>query len=129
MLIQFDLGDWSEDGHGKTLTLIVESNCTVEQLHALYAAATSRLGWALDEHVCNEYEEHGISADNLSFLEDLGYVAPEGFDPSWVTAKDVFDMFTAVLHSEDPEATLVQVELPAFFRSGPGAFQLGYGTF
>jgi len=52
------LGDWSDDGHGKTETFIVESNKPVDEAREAYFEAVKKTGIDFGEQVCRDYEDN-----------------------------------------------------------------------
>lgn len=75
MLFQIVLGDWSDDGHGKTGTYIVtipdNLNLTHQQLSDNYAKNSEALGFSAD-NLFSEYEEYAINRDKVEKLEKAG---------------------------------------------------------
>jgi hypothetical protein len=75
MLFQIVLGDWSDDGHGKTGTYIVtipdNLNLTHQQLSDNYAKNSEALGFSAD-NLFSEYEEYALSEDKVEKLKKAG---------------------------------------------------------
>ncbi len=92
------LGDWSDDGHGKTDLVIIESNLDKEEIWAAYRKASKKLGFKLVEDVCADYEEGGISQDYLKTLIENGLNIEKVFDTD-------YDLKEAkkVLEGDDPD--------------------------
>lgn len=72
-LYQFNvnIGDWSDDGHGKTDTFLFESNYPVDHLQKAYKKSVKTTGLELSD-VCREYEEDKINEDDFAKLKKLG---------------------------------------------------------
>ncbi len=58
------MGDWSDDGHGKTSNYLVDivSDHTVEQLQDNYKANCEKWGHSL-KNVCDDYEDWSLPED------------------------------------------------------------------
>lgn len=54
------VGDWSNDGHGQTETLVIESNLSHEEIEAAYAKGVKEFGLDVARELCHEYEENTI---------------------------------------------------------------------
>lgn len=74
MLIQLVLGDWSNDGHGKTDSVFIESNLTAQQIQDAYVAAMNKLP-ALKclNTLAEDYEDSELSNDHITALREAGY--------------------------------------------------------
>lgn len=69
------LGDWSDDGHGKTETYLVELegvDVSDEVLNANYQAMTARVGVDLAD-VCADYEEYSAPLEFLEKVQEAGF--------------------------------------------------------
>lgn len=82
------LGDWSDDGHGKTETLILRlrgRDLSDEALSASYQARVAELGVDLAT-VCQDYEDSSIAEDFYEQLQEAGFTPRHedsmGFGPS-----------------------------------------------
>lgn len=76
-----ELGDWSNDGHGRTEKIIMTSNYPVENVCDAYLKAVKQSGVAVHAHsntrksfncLCEEYERNQFSWDEASGLEKIG---------------------------------------------------------
>ena len=68
-----DIGDWSNDGHGKCESKLIESNLTNEEAREAYFKAKEKLGKAYPEIVCQEYEDYLVDAEMLKELRAHGF--------------------------------------------------------
>jgi hypothetical protein len=68
-----DIGDWSNDGHGKCESKLIESNLTHEEAREAFFKAKEKLGKSYPEEICHEYEDHSVTADMLDELKGHGF--------------------------------------------------------
>jgi hypothetical protein len=61
-------GDWSNDGHGKTNTISIKSNLSVEDIEGAYKKGCKIVKFDLSEDCCSQYEEGAITDDILKKL-------------------------------------------------------------
>jgi len=81
------LGDWSDDGHGKSDKILMEVNKTVKEVQEAYKASCALTGLSFNHNedytngklqktrkhrICTEYEDSEISSETLEILEELG---------------------------------------------------------
>ena len=130
MLIRFDLGDWSWDGHRVSVCFVVESNRSTQQIADAYHRACRETGLVLHDRVCGRYEDHAIRTEDLNLLRQLGYVPSESFNPEYVEIEDIFAMFVTMVRHGDPEIIIEEVKADSFFIPGTPdrSFHLGYGA-
>ena len=130
MLIQFDLGDWSWDGHKVTFTVVAESSHSAQEVADAYQRACRRFDFVLHDRVCGLYEEYAIGPAELQFLQSLGYTPAPDFDPAYVKPADMFAMFVTMVQAGDPSITMTVITPEPFFIPGTPdrSFHLGYGA-
>lgn len=80
--ISLVLGDWSDDGHGKTDIVTIESNFTPAKIKKAYKKGTELVGVDLTEDVCSEYEEHQMTPEHYEVFKASG-VLGDLSDESW----------------------------------------------
>lgn len=92
------LGDWSDDGHGKTDIFIINSNLDSEEILAAYKKASKKLGFKFMDDVCADYEDNSIPIDYLKKLIESGLQLDQVFTSD-------YDLKRAkkVLEDEDSE--------------------------
>lgn len=74
MRIKFNIGDWSNDGHGRNQTTIIESNHPVETLQDAYLKSCEDLGFQFHRITGDE------PADQIEMLVDYqDGLIPRGF--------------------------------------------------
>jgi len=66
------LGDWSDDGHGKSDKILVNVSHNVEQVRKAYEKSCKTLGFDIGE-VCSDYEENTVSEKVMDILKTLNY--------------------------------------------------------
>jgi hypothetical protein len=73
--INFAIGDWSGDGHGRNNYTLVESNQSVEVVREAFfdAQEVTGINWEHDSGLCNEYGESALSKDMVKKFSKLGY--------------------------------------------------------
>ncbi len=86
-LINFSIGDWSNDGHGKENQYVVESSLPGQDLREIYFKACEKLGVRLDggdtkgqtkwEPPCSEYEDGHFPIDIYNHLIEFGVKLPK----------------------------------------------------
>lgn len=74
MLYQINLvlGDWSDDGHGKTQTKTVRCNLTLEELEKAYIRGSEIVGFNLCDEVAVEYGDSTLEAPYVAMLKEHG---------------------------------------------------------
>lgn len=55
------LGDWSNDGHGKSSEILLESNKTVKDIQLTYKRSVKLTGVNFSKDVCGGYEDSKLS--------------------------------------------------------------------
>lgn len=71
-LVQVVVGDWSNDGHGRTETFFIRSSLNGSELARAHAAGSSIVGFSLKDDVCTGYENSLITKAQLLKLQELG---------------------------------------------------------
>ena len=71
--ISLTLGDWSDDGHGKTEVFVIKSNLTSTEIDDAYERGTKILGFDLSKDAAAEYEDSTISDTNVQILAANGF--------------------------------------------------------
>lgn len=65
-LIQLIVGDWSDDGHGKTDSVFVRSNLSVEETKAAFEKGDKNFKFS---SYCSEYEDSNLPKDLVEKLK------------------------------------------------------------
>lgn len=70
-LIRLEVGDYWEDGHGKSESIIIECNISRRYLEEAYKKGSELTGISLDKE-CSDYELNELSLETRSLLEVAG---------------------------------------------------------
>jgi len=144
-----DLGDPSNDGHGMTEKILVESNKTHKQILKAYKASCKKTGvsfnnnddftgidrnWEVADNyrLCTDYEDHGMHKEfeeiilqhGCTLLDDIEKYQGEYYLDS-KTFVELFMWFVS-LSLKDFEWNLIEEEKIPCVNKG---FQMGYGLF
>lgn len=71
------LGDWSDDGHGKSEKILIESNIEREILQEAYkkSVKSTGIGFNCNEKskikICAEYDDNKLTTNTFKILENL----------------------------------------------------------
>ncbi len=80
MKYKITVGDWSDDGHGKTETFIVDVvGASRKQMFDNYKRNVDRLGFD-PQNIANEYEDSYWPREAVEKLQEVGFPFPEEFD-------------------------------------------------
>ena len=82
MEIKLVVGDWSDDGHGKTEEFVIESNLTVKQVEKAYAKGAKKLGVDLKREVAVDFDTPVISKATLLKFYGQEKKIPDFYDLS-----------------------------------------------
>lgn len=74
---ELELGDWSDDGHGKTEDYLIHSNKPVEDVRESYFKAVGLTGINFGGEVCSDYGDGELDLDLYEKFKELGYVFDE----------------------------------------------------
>ena len=129
------LGDWSDDGHGKTKTLTVETNVPLEHIIKCYKESVEKyLDFSI--YVCAEYGDKSINKEQIELFESIGMdmsYYKEEFDEIYESCEiekedyiDLLLMFTNLSSDRKIEYSIVKDEFPEFTH---GSSTFGYGLF
>lgn len=140
---KLELGDWSNDGHGKYETFVFESNKCVEELREIYFINCQKYGKLL-ETTCGDYNEYTIGSDASDEFKQIGINLDLDYDEEmlieeriyYVNQDNFIDLFIQFmkLDSIDLQLELTKDPVPTFHFYGfdeknrhIGCF--GYGLF
>ncbi len=131
-LIQFTIGDWSQDGHNQYREFIVNSSHSLADVRAAYKKGVEETGIDLFE-ICNEYEEGTIPEEANSLFSHVeiyeGY-ADEGIMPS---VEEFFQAILKLIRIGNEEIKFDELEVQSFngFWEKESYFNnaFGYGLF
>lgn len=95
------LGDWSDDGHGKTDVVVIATNLDSDQFMEAYKKASKKLGFHFMDDVAADYEDRSLPTEYLQKLIDNGMELKEVFDS--------YEMKEAKAALKDPTAEKVSL--------------------
>lgn len=114
MLFSVVVGDWSDDGHGKTETFILDvtGHFTSDEIKEAYARAKARYGRGLED-VANRHEDSGVPVDWIEQMQEEGlFHVPNDYE--WAlgygrhdTPSSPEDLVHILIH-------MIKMELPDF---------------
>lgn len=61
-------GDWSNDGHGMTDSIFIESNLNHEDIEVAYKRGAKEIGLDFRNDVARQYEDHKMSQAQMDIL-------------------------------------------------------------
>ena len=70
--INLVLGDWSDDGHGKTETIVISTNLSKEEIEKGYKAGTKKVKKDFIKNYCSEYESNSMPFKDAKLFEKHG---------------------------------------------------------
>lgn len=71
--IELVLGDWSDDGHGKTLSTWFKTNLDQEQIEQAYQLGVIKIGVSICDDIAKEYQDSQISEEDAQKFVDAGF--------------------------------------------------------
>lgn len=107
-LINFELGDWSRDGHNISEKYTVKSNKPVTDVREAHFACCSKLGFDPGE-MCCEYEQFTLTESQFEQLLELKVIDAadkEVYDVEF-GPEDLLNIWLKLLMLADPELQLV----------------------
>ncbi len=135
-IIEFVIGDWSRDGHEKTVEYYIETSFSAEEIENIYAEAVDSLEFDLLDF-CNDYAENEISKEILDpVLLKINFDRKEIIDEDDLDSTDFeedpyyylwhdsyFEIYLAMIKYARPDIDLKRVEAKGQIQLG------GYGLF
>ncbi|PRY33860.1 hypothetical protein CLV58_1199 [Spirosoma oryzae] len=139
--LNLTIGDFSDDGHGKTQQVYLSSNYDRDYVRAAMWKALDKQG--LTEFPCTDYEDNLLSQEQL---RQLGIDKPlEAYESIYLTVDDgklemdsesITNLFIDFIQTHSPEIQLTVIKddsEPIFFcgpdQNGRRSLGLGYGLF
>ena len=121
--INFEIGDWSKDGHNESESIRVFSNHPVKRLREAHFQCPEKLGFDIGD-ICGEYEESSIDEDIIEALEDAGFDV-DSYDPEYPGTRNMIQLWVDILMFIDPELELT-LETPEELEKLPNMHFYGY---
>lgn len=66
------IGDWSDDGHGKTETFEIKSNLSKKEIEKAYQEGSKLVGFDMIKDICDSYEDSEFPKESYEKLVSLG---------------------------------------------------------
>jgi len=107
--IEFPIGDWSGDGHGKCDTYLATTPMSVQEVREAHFAAPSVLGFDIGD-ICKDYHESEIDE---SILEKISAVLPAWDNERMENTEALFILWISLLNLIDPRLMLTPIESDA----------------
>jgi hypothetical protein len=121
-----NIGDWSDDGHGKWEKILLESNLPVEDVQQAYKDSCKLTGVSFNHsenytgvkrdwqeqrkyEICTEYEESSIQPETLEILLKFG------FAEAFLNSEDCFNDDWKELYEKGESVYLGDCGLPSDF--------------
>ncbi|MBI2045281.1 hypothetical protein HYT23_04450 [Candidatus Pacearchaeota archaeon] len=138
-LIEFPVGDWSDDGHGRCDYYHVLSNKPINKVREAHFKAEETLGIDIGS-ICSNNEDSHLNPALAEKLKELGYcISKIGFPGVWddsiiLDSGDIFNIWTFLLSKIDPSLKLKRLDAPSisFYgkdKKGRYINTPGYGCF
>lgn len=135
--IRLTIGDWSDDGHGRTKDFIMNSNMPVEAVREAHFKIRKATGIDI-ENICSEYEEDEIDKETVEILKDMGFKFSNttGMGDGITNPEEMAKLWVFLLQKADPslELELQNDNIPnlhfyGFDEKGRHISCVGYGLF
>ena len=132
-LIEWEIGDWSGDGHGEMDTRVIavghpEGTNAMQKLSEAEEKIQIQYGIFLDNWF-QDYEDDSIPPEDAEKLKELGIKSPcMKYDSSYgffaLCVDDYFEIWKQLIEKVDPTLTIRQIQYPVFRGrcSGYGLF-------
>lgn len=69
-----NIGDWSDDGHGRNEVIVIESTEPNEKVQDAFCSAGKRIGVIVNDRfiIAEDYEDYRLSNEHAQLLTDAG---------------------------------------------------------
>lgn len=130
--INFVLGDWSNDGHGRTETYHYSSNYSGEEIESAYYRAVLKTGIDIKKSVAVKYDGPFLYTTEYDVLRELGYNMGDWAEEDILRKgkvyieenTDMVDMYMTLVKTELPDIVYELANDDAHTIRG-----MGYGLF
>jgi hypothetical protein len=132
MIIRFDIGDFSQDGHNVVDPILVECSHSSDEIAAAYWKTVESTGFKLHDRVYNHNEDRELHNIDYKNLVALSFEFPKDFDAEDGSPEDIMKMFIHMVKIGNPSINMQIIkEDETFFICGNSKrnFGLGYGLF
>lgn len=129
-LININLGDWSDDGHGKTSDNYFNCSHERKDVVAAYKKGCKKLGFVLHEEVASDYEDSKLDEDYYEKFVALGFTGTFE-DLDYMQSEDLVELFifTVQLGNSAIQFTPAVSEVQEMFGYAGLSGHFGYGIF
>ena len=111
-LIEFPVGDWSDDGHGKCAYYIIESAKPVQEVREVHFRAPKVCGFNIGD-ICCEYGEGSLNDYIRCKLEELGFAFQVIEEIEHLTSRDIVNIWVFLLNHVDGSLELSVLDIPS----------------
>lgn len=125
MLVHLVIGDWSDDGHGKTDSVFIESNLTALQIEEAYSQFfTNNLELALYKDFCEDYDDVRLPEKLATFLLEAGLIMQGYIDTeNFIVNQDEYvQIYLFIVKLARPDFKYSLIEIPKCNIGGYGFF-------
>ena len=131
MRFTLTVGDFSLDGHGRTMDFLAEADGTIEQIREAHKSIKKKTGIDLSR-ICNDSEDDVVPASVVRKLSKLGIdlKTDDGKGSATITAEDMAAIWAGLLDRADPSLHIRLIpteDYPSLLCSGMGFSPIGYG--
>jgi len=123
-------GDWANDGHGMTQSIIIKSNFTKDQIKEAYKSGTEIIGFDLKSDCCRKYEDDLLTTEQVNKLKSYGIIVE--FECEWdgadlsegfhVIPDEYTEIFLKICRLGDPDFNYEILDTPEVHIGGYGIF-------
>jgi hypothetical protein len=129
-MININLGDWSDDGHGKTSDNFFDCTHTRKQIITAYKKGCEKLGFVLHDTVAEAYDDSSISEEIYDKFKTLGFTGIIE-DTEYLQTEDLVDLFIFTIQLGNPTIVFTPAvnEVQEMFGYEGLSGNFGYGLF
>lgn len=110
-VINLVVGDWSDDGHGKTSTYTYEVNIPQEDIQKYYTAGATPEQHKVINTIADDYEDTKLNDDHIKVLRELGYPVDsmewatdnQNDDEPYITEEEFVDLYWHIVGNGLPK--------------------------
>lgn len=100
--ITLTVGDWSDDGHGKTDTFLIKTKHNTKELNDAFKEGTRKIGFDLLKE-CDEYEKNELSEKAESCLKKAGYYGNNAPEEGGAYPEEYIEIYLFICKLGDPD--------------------------
>lgn len=90
-IINFVIGDWSYDGHGRTRDIKISSNLSDGQIEKAYKKAVKKIGFNLINECCYDSDSRSIEFQYIKKLHKSGFDIKKLFEHNDSNNDEIMD--------------------------------------